>query len=175
MWLLYMRGVWGSPPGNYEKPTIKKPRILRLLGPPRPGKGGRGVGGGGHRIFSSDLHWSQEWSSWAPKSLKKADPCIHISWQIHFFYQKSATQRWCKPTCFFLKGLPSIGIVILYVNLVPRESARVLTDTWTHIHTETQTGPILYHRPLTWEGTILYLFSSKIPVDNWQWIDSPQC
>ncbi len=46
-------GSGGPPPENFEKPTLK-PRILRLLGPPRVG---RVVGGGGgHRILSSDLH-----------------------------------------------------------------------------------------------------------------------
>ncbi len=43
---------------------------------------------GGVYVFSSDLHWSQEWSRWAPKSLKKlkklkeADPCRKMVLEI---------------------------------------------------------------------------------------------
>ncbi len=40
----------GGPPGIFENPTLK-PRILRLLGPPRVGRGvGGGVIGFSHQI-----------------------------------------------------------------------------------------------------------------------------
>ncbi len=48
---LYEGGLGGPPPENLEKPTLK-PRILRLLGPPRVG---RGVGGGGVIGFSHQI------------------------------------------------------------------------------------------------------------------------
>ncbi len=44
-----MRAVGGHPPENFEKPTLK-PRILRLLGPPKVGRGVGGVIGFSHQI-----------------------------------------------------------------------------------------------------------------------------
>ena len=68
MWLPYVWGGLGVLPQKILKKLTLKPGILRLLGSPRVGGG---VGGGGrYKIFSSDLHWSQEWSRWAPISLK---------------------------------------------------------------------------------------------------------
>ena len=51
--------------------------------------------------FSSDLHWSQEWSRWAPKSLKslkKAEPCwfnilFYLGLSKYPMYHKSKQPR----------------------------------------------------------------------------------
>ncbi len=64
-----MSGVWGSSPRKFWK-TYSKTTYSEAFGLTKGGWKGQGGGGGGHLIFSSDLHWSQEWSRWAPKSLK---------------------------------------------------------------------------------------------------------
>ncbi len=93
-WLLYMSGVWGSAPRKFGKFTIKLcivyseasgwMKVLVIYEMIHQGWMER-WGEGCHEIFSSDLHWSQEWSRWAPKkpeslkSLKEADPCNHAT------------------------------------------------------------------------------------------------
>ncbi len=65
-WILYKRGVWESSIRIFWKFTIKS-CILRPLD--------ESVG---HKIFSSDLHWSQGWSRWTQKSLKQAQPWFMV-------------------------------------------------------------------------------------------------
>ncbi len=76
----FMWGGSGGPrPENFEKPTLKQ-RILRLLWPPRVGKGVEGGGGAmDFNIRFSQIARMVQLSSKKPeslKSLKKADPCL---------------------------------------------------------------------------------------------------
>ena len=83
--------MWGGSEGPPQKILKNLPRILRLLDSPR-------VGGGGYKIFWSDLHWSQEWSRWAPKSLKKADP-----WNKPDTPSYTYTLKWSKKIVWVIK------------------------------------------------------------------------
>ncbi len=63
----FIYGRSGGPPPEQFWKTYFKITYFEAFGLKKGGWRGRG---GGHKIFSSDLHWSQEWSRWVQKSLK---------------------------------------------------------------------------------------------------------